>query len=136
METAHWLLKPASSIRSTWREPKETATWLSERLSEYGPGFASPADRDRGRLALLLNSLGERLGWGGDLSFGFYLFYLESPAFLALAVVTCSPNRAEPDHVPPEVAAGTGVPLGPGKRSSAMVVRGALVRRADGFRSW
>ncbi|WP_406000107.1 DUF6879 family protein [Streptomyces sp. NBC_00829] len=36
----------------------------------------------------------------------------------------------------PEVAAETGVPLGPGKRSSAMVVRGALVRRADGSRSW
>ncbi|WP_406269626.1 hypothetical protein OHT93_16775 [Streptomyces sp. NBC_00191] len=94
METAHWLMKSASSIQGTWQEPKEAAAWLGDRLAEYGPRFASETDRDHARLTTLLNSAAERLDWGGDLSLG---YYLERPVFLSLALVTCSPNRAAPD---------------------------------------
>ncbi|WP_405890421.1 hypothetical protein OG427_21550 [Streptomyces sp. NBC_00133] len=95
IETAHWLMKPPALIRGTWEEPKEAAAWLGERLAEYAPRFIADSDRDRNRLAALLNSTAERLGWGGDVSLG---CYLERPAFLSLALVTCSPNRVTPDH--------------------------------------
>ncbi|MCX4584570.1 hypothetical protein [Streptomyces sp. NBC_01481] len=98
METAHWLMKPASSIQGTWQEPKEAAAWLCERLAEYEPRFASRTDRDSDRLTALFNSAADRLGWGGDLSLG---YYLERPVFLSLALVTCSPNRVMPDHCCP-----------------------------------
>ncbi|MGY0061120.1 hypothetical protein ACWY4P_32025 [Streptomyces sp. LZ34] len=94
LETAYWLIKPGKLVRGTWQEPKEAAEWLGERLAEYAPRFASEADRGSTRLAILLNSAAERLGWGGDVSQG---FYLERPSFLSLALVCCSPNRAMPE---------------------------------------
>lgn len=94
LETAYWLIKPEKLIRGTWQEPKEAAAWLGERLAEHAPRFASESDRDSTRLALLVNSAAERLGWGGDVSHG---FYLERPSYLSLALVTCSPNRAMPE---------------------------------------
>ncbi|GAA0374705.1 hypothetical protein GCM10010319_61580 [Streptomyces blastmyceticus] len=54
--------------------------------------ITSKQDRDPARLALLVASAAEQLGRGGDLSHG---FYLGQPIFLSLALVTCSPNRAE-----------------------------------------
>ncbi|NUK23962.1 hypothetical protein HRW23_13260 [Streptomyces lunaelactis] len=94
METAHWLMKSASSIQGTWQEPKEAAAWLGDRLAEYEHRFTSQTDCDGNRLTLLVNSTSERLGWGGDVSFG---FYLEHPVFLSMALVTCSPNRTAPE---------------------------------------
>ncbi|MFJ4712248.1 hypothetical protein [Streptomyces sp. NPDC088785] len=94
LETAYWLVKPRKLVRGTWEEPKEAAEWLGERLTVYAARFDSEADRDSGRLAILIDSAAERLGWGGDLSHG---FYLERPSFLSLALVSCSPNRAMPD---------------------------------------
>ncbi|MFJ1721063.1 MULTISPECIES: hypothetical protein [unclassified Streptomyces] len=94
LETAYWLIKPTRLIRGTWEEPKEAAKWLGERLTEYAPRFTSEPHRDSTRLALLVNSSAERLGWGGDVSHG---FYLEQPSFLSLALVCCSPNRALPE---------------------------------------
>ncbi|TQK45327.1 hypothetical protein FBY35_6888 [Streptomyces sp. SLBN-118] len=94
METARWLMKPASSIHGTWQEPKEAAAWLADRLAEYEPRFACHADRDSDRLAALVNSAVEHLGRGRDLSLG---YYLERPVFLSLALVTCTPNRAAPE---------------------------------------
>ncbi|MEV5979317.1 hypothetical protein [Streptomyces sp. NPDC052114] len=94
METAFWLMKPPALIQETWGEPKEAAEWLGERLTEYAPRFMSDADRDSTRLAILVNSAAERLGWGGDVSHG---FYLERPSFLSLALVCCSPNHAAPE---------------------------------------
>lgn len=96
----HWLIKPAKLVRGTWEEPKEAAEWLGQRLAEYAPRFACESDRDSTRLALLVYSAAERLGWGGDVSHG---FYLERPAFLSAALVTCSPNRAAPDLACPTV---------------------------------
>lgn len=64
------------------------------RLAEYAPRFDSAAHQDTTRLAILVNSAVERLGWGGDVSLG---FYLERPAFLSLALVTCSPNQVIPE---------------------------------------
>ncbi|MEU1019316.1 hypothetical protein [Streptomyces sp. NPDC005898] len=93
METALWLMKPPALIQATWDEPKEAAAWLGDRLAEYALRFMSDADRDSTRLAILVNSAAERLGWGGDVSHG---FYLERPSFLSLALVCCSPNRAAP----------------------------------------
>ncbi|MFF5442696.1 hypothetical protein [Streptomyces achromogenes] len=43
----------------------------------------------------LVGSAAERLRSGGDVSLG---ACLERPAFLSLAVVTCSPNRALGSH--------------------------------------
>lgn len=94
METALWLTKPGRLVRGTWQEPKDAAAWLGEQLTAYAPRFLSESDRDSTRLAVLVNSAAEQLGWGGDVSHG---FYLERPAFLSVALVTCSPNRAAPD---------------------------------------
>ncbi|MFD4631403.1 L,D-transpeptidase [Streptomyces sp. NPDC058284] len=94
LETAYWLIKPRKRVRGTWEEPKEAAQWLGEQLTEYAPRFDSEADRDSTRLAILVHSAAERLGWGGDVSHG---CYLERPSFLSLALVCCSPNRAVPE---------------------------------------
>ncbi|MFF9331071.1 hypothetical protein [Streptomyces albogriseolus] len=93
LETAYWLVKPRSLVRDTWEEAKEAAAWLGERLAEYAPRFAADHDRGTARLARLVESAAERLHAGGDVSYG---RYLERPSYLALAVVTCSPNRALP----------------------------------------
>ncbi|WP_459754277.1 hypothetical protein [Streptomyces sennicomposti] len=71
-----------------------TAAWLGERLAAYAPRFAAEAHRDAGRLARHVTHAAGRLGWGGDVSLG---FYLERPVYLSLALVTCAPNRANPD---------------------------------------
>ncbi|GAU66416.1 Syd protein [Streptomyces sp. NBRC 110611] len=94
LETAYWLIKPRNLVRGTWEEPKEAAEWLGEQLVEYAPRFASGCDRDSTHLTLLVTSAAGRLGWGGDVSHG---FYLERPSFLSLALVCCSPNRAVPE---------------------------------------
>ncbi|CAM5723868.1 hypothetical protein [Streptomyces fumanus] len=94
LETSYWLVKPRSLVRGTWEEAKEAAAWLGERLAEYAPRFAAEHDRDTARLAQLVDAAAERLHAGGDVSYG---HYLERPSYLALAVVTCSPNRAAPE---------------------------------------
>ncbi|MFI1355234.1 hypothetical protein ACH4TV_16930 [Streptomyces sp. NPDC020898] len=94
LETAYWLIKPASLVRGTWDEAKEAAAWLGERLAEYAPRFAFEGDRDITRLATLINSAAARLCSGADVSLG---VYLDRPSYLSLAVVTCSPNRARPE---------------------------------------
>ncbi|MEV5882671.1 hypothetical protein AB0L74_08135 [Streptomyces sp. NPDC052020] len=93
LETAYWLVKPRSLIQGTWDEAKNATAWLGERLAAYAPRFASGAQRDTGRLAAHVTAAAERLAAGGDVSLG---FYLERPAFLSLALVTCSPNRDRP----------------------------------------
>ncbi|WP_181802586.1 hypothetical protein [Streptomyces shenzhenensis] len=92
IETAYWLIKPRSLVRGTWREAKEAASWLGERLAEYAPRFAAVRDRDTDRLARLVNAAAEQLHSGADVSYG---FYLERPSYLSLAVVTCCPNRSQ-----------------------------------------
>ncbi len=94
LETAYWLVKPRSLVRGTWEDAKEAAAWLGERLAEYAPRFAAEHDRDTARLARLVDAAAERLHAGGDVSYG---RYLERPSYLALAVVTCSPNRTTPE---------------------------------------
>lgn len=93
LETAHWLIKPGALVRGTWDEPA-AADWLGDRLAAYASRFAAEPDRDRGRPAALARCAAARLGWGGDVSHG---FSLERPAFLSLALVCCSPNRALPE---------------------------------------
>ncbi|MFI1032008.1 hypothetical protein [Streptomyces sp. NPDC020951] len=93
LETALWLMKPRSLVRGTWVEPKEAAAWLGERLAEYAPRFVTEAERDAVHLTRVVDSAAEQLARGGDVSCG---FYLERPAYLSLAVVTCSPNRTVP----------------------------------------
>ncbi|WP_058045090.1 hypothetical protein [Streptomyces roseifaciens] len=95
MQTAHWLLKPAAFVRGTWDDPERAAAWLGDRLVEHAPRFAAKADRGSAWQAALVAAAAERLGWGGDVSHG---FYLERPVFLSLALVTCSPNRAMADQ--------------------------------------
>ncbi|MFD3521383.1 hypothetical protein [Streptomyces sp. NPDC058653] len=101
LETAFWLIKPHSLVCGTWEEAKEAASWLGEQLAEYAPRLASDSDRDTARLARLVNAAAEQLRSGTDVSYG---FYLERPSYLSLAVVTCSPNRANAElacPVPP-----------------------------------
>lgn len=100
LETAYWLIKPRSLVRGTWKEAKEAASWLGERLAEYAPRFATDRDRDTTRLARLVNAAAERLRSGTDVSYG---FHLERPSYLSLAVVTCSPNRANTELACPVV---------------------------------
>ncbi|MBP2404814.1 hypothetical protein SNS2_3437 [Streptomyces netropsis] len=92
LQTAHWLLKPASLVRGTWQEPKEAGEWLGLQLSEFAPRFVSEDDREVTRLMLLTKGAVERLAWGGDVSFG---HYLKGTVFHSIALVTCSPNRTD-----------------------------------------
>ncbi|MFJ5111524.1 hypothetical protein ACIQAD_12900 [Streptomyces sp. NPDC088551] len=93
IQTAHWLMKPPAAIRGTWEEPERAVAWMKKQLAAYATRFDSPVYQDSAHLTLVTDSAAERLGWGGDVSLG---FYLERPAFLSLALVTCSPNRAAP----------------------------------------
>ncbi|MFG3101804.1 hypothetical protein ACGFZL_14995 [Streptomyces sp. NPDC048182] len=103
LETAYWLVKPGTQVRGTWRAGEPGAvTWLSGQLDQHSPRFVTARQR-----TALLASVAERLRWGGDVSLG---FYLERPAFLSLALVACSPNRAQPNLTCP--AQG---PPGPGR---------------------
>ncbi|MEU8460224.1 hypothetical protein [Streptomyces sp. NPDC029003] len=109
IQTAHWLRKPASTIRGTWEEPKEAGEWLGRQLAESAPRYASESDRDASRLVALVRAAVGRLVWGGDVSLG---HYLTGTLFHSVAVVTCSPNRAEPGLPCPEGWAGAaGGPL-------------------------
>ncbi|MBH1932946.1 hypothetical protein I5Q34_01330 [Streptomyces sp. AV19] len=94
IETALWLLKPPRLIRDTWDEPKEAAEWLGQQLTEHAPRFASEHDQDTTRLAVLTASAADRLALGEDASLG---FYLRGTLFLSVALVACSPNRADPE---------------------------------------
>ncbi|WP_066944878.1 hypothetical protein [Streptomyces lushanensis] len=94
IQTAHWLMKPPSLIRGTWEEPKEAGEWLGLQLTEFAPRFASEQDREVTRLVFLVRSAVERLAWGGDVSRG---HYLKGTVFYSVALVTCSPNRADPE---------------------------------------
>ena len=94
LETAYWLIKPRSLVRGTWPGPTDAATWLSGQLAAYEPRFTSETQRDAGHLSRLVASAAERLGSGGDASYG---FYLERPLYLSLALVACSPNPTRPD---------------------------------------
>ncbi|MGZ3099813.1 hypothetical protein [Streptomyces sp. H72] len=89
LETRNWLRKPSAQVRGTWTDPRDAAAWLRDRLAEYAPRFASDAQWDAVRLAALVASAQARLGWGGDVSLG---CYLERPAFLSVALVTCPPD--------------------------------------------
>ncbi|MER5941196.1 hypothetical protein ABT121_28170 [Streptomyces sp. NPDC001928] len=95
LETAYWLVKPRSLVRGTWDHAKEAAAWLGEQLAEHAHRFAYEHDRDTNRLRRLTDSAARRLATGADVSYG---FYLERPAYLCLALVTCSPNRSMPDQ--------------------------------------
>ncbi|OYP17303.1 hypothetical protein CFC35_24685 [Streptomyces sp. FBKL.4005] len=103
LETAYWLIKPRSLIRGSWSDPEEAAVWLGERLDEFASRFANDWEREGGWLSARVDSAAERLRCGGDVSLG---VYLEHPAFLSLAVVTCSPNSGRGELPCP--AAGNG----------------------------
>jgi hypothetical protein len=47
-------------------EATEAAAWLSERLTEYAPRFASESDRDTTRLSQLVDAAVEQLHSGAD----------------------------------------------------------------------
>ncbi|MGV9313822.1 hypothetical protein ACWDR0_16775 [Streptomyces sp. NPDC003691] len=93
LQTAHWLLKPPGTVRGTWEEPEEAGEWLGRQLAEAASRFASETERDATRLALLVTAAVERLARGGDVSLG---HYLTGTLFHSVALVTCSPNRADP----------------------------------------
>lgn len=104
IQTAHWLMKPASMIRGTWEEPEEAGAWLGRQLAEFAPRFASAQDREATRLVLLVRAAVERLAWGGDMSLG---HYLGGTVFHSVALVTCSPNRSTPGLPCPERRTGS-----------------------------
>jgi hypothetical protein len=96
VRTAHWLLKHPRLIRATFDGPDPAVAWLSARIAEVAPHFLSRGDADPDHLAHLGAAARESLRGGGDVSLGFYVGRAQ---FLSLALVTCSPNRAEP-HTP------------------------------------
>lgn len=71
-----------------------TAAWLRLQLAQHTHRFDAARHRDPSRLAALAASAADRLARGGDVSLG---FYLEQPAYLSAALVTCSPNSATPE---------------------------------------
>ncbi|MFD7899230.1 hypothetical protein [Streptomyces sp. NPDC059743] len=91
IQTGNWLLKPVALIRGTWEEPKEAGEWLGRQLDEFAPRFAFDRERDAERLGQLVRAAVERVGWGGDVSYG---HYLRGSVFHSLALVTCRPSRA------------------------------------------
>lgn len=93
LETAHWLIKPSKLVRGTWKRPEEAAGWFGQRLAEFESRFAFAPDRESARMTEMTKSAYERIGWGGDVSHG---YYLERPLFLSLALVCCSSNRTLP----------------------------------------
>jgi hypothetical protein len=95
IETAYWLLKPASLIRGTWEEPERAGEWLGGQLGAYAERFGSSYARDGRRRASAVASAVERLGQGEDVSLG---HHLGRPLFLSVALVTCSPNRTAKPH--------------------------------------
>ncbi|MBT2383135.1 hypothetical protein [Streptomyces sp. ISL-11] len=95
LETAYWLVRPARLVQGTWEDPVGAARWLAERLAQYAPRFAAERERDVHRLARKAERAAETFQRGGDVSCG---HYLTRPEFLSVAVVTCSPNRAAPQH--------------------------------------
>jgi hypothetical protein len=105
LETAYWLVKPRSLVRGTWDEARDAADWLAERLAEYAPRFTAGSGCGADSPGRHVASAVERLRAGGDVSLG---FYLERPAYLSLALVTCSPNRARPELACPVGAHGPG----------------------------
>lgn len=102
IQMAHWLMKPPSMIRGTWEEPKDAGEWLGLQLAQFAPRFASDQEREAARLVRLTRSAVERLMWGGDVSLG---HYLTGTVFHSVTLVTCSPNRADPD-IPCPVLSG------------------------------
>ncbi|MGP2439144.1 hypothetical protein [Streptomyces sp. JW3] len=94
LEPAYWLLKPPALNHGTWDEATGAAAWLHDRLTEYAPRFAAQAHRHPRRLTAHVTAATARLTTGGDITLG---FYLESPAYLSLSLVTCSPHRTRPE---------------------------------------
>ncbi|MFG2885890.1 hypothetical protein ACGFYV_26955 [Streptomyces sp. NPDC048297] len=107
LETAYWLVKPRSLVRGTWAGPGEAAAWLGERLAEFAARFACAAQREERHRAGLVTSAAHRLAAGRDVSLG---FYLAEPAYLSLALVSCSPNRAKPELTCPQGPSPPGTP--------------------------
>ncbi|WP_307847176.1 hypothetical protein [Streptomyces sp. F63] len=103
IEVALWLLKPARLVAGSWDGAESAAAWLGARLEEYAPRFEPPAGGGAAHLRGLVGRLTGTLLRGGDVSLG---YYLGAPAFLSLAVVACSPNRAAPGLPCPERAEG------------------------------
>ncbi|NJQ01859.1 hypothetical protein [Streptomyces zingiberis] len=92
VEVALWLLKPAELVSGSWERADDAAGWLGARLAAYAPRFEPDADRSPAHLRGLVGRLTGTLQHGGDVSLG---YYLGTPVFLSLAVVACSPERAE-----------------------------------------
>ncbi|MCX4676557.1 hypothetical protein OG413_14830 [Streptomyces sp. NBC_01433] len=94
IQTAHWLMKPASMVRGTWEEPNEAGEWLGHQLTSLADRFTYESDRRVTESVTLVNAAVERLSWGGDVSLG---HYLTGMAFHSVALVTCSSNLAAPE---------------------------------------
>ncbi|WP_267133672.1 hypothetical protein [Streptomyces sp. WAC 00631] len=103
IEVALWLLKPAHLVAGSWDGAESAAAWLGARLEEYAPRREPLLDGRTAHLRGLVGRLTGTLLRGGDVSLG---YYLGPPAFLSLAVVACSPNRAAPGLPCPERADG------------------------------
>ncbi|MET8983284.1 hypothetical protein ABZX85_47750 [Streptomyces sp. NPDC004539] len=93
IEPAYWLVKPESLIRGTWTDPDQAAAWLGSQLRTYAPRFAAVRDRALAHLTALAAAALVRLRAGNDVALG---LYLERPAYLHLALIACTPNRARP----------------------------------------
>ncbi|TDC78485.1 hypothetical protein [Streptomyces hainanensis] len=86
MRVVDWLRKPPRLVRGTFVEPRAAVDWLTERVREQAVESRPPLGVRR---AYALSTL----GWGGDVSWG---YYTGGTGFLSLALVSC-PNRAEPE---------------------------------------
>jgi hypothetical protein len=99
LETAHWLLKPASFIEVTLKDPGEAAGWFGGRLREHASAFASPEDRDADAMERRAATAAEAVKGGQDHVGG---WYLTGQRFFSVCLIGCSPHRFRPEYACPE----------------------------------
>ncbi|GAB2899049.1 hypothetical protein [Streptomyces mayteni] len=88
-----WLLRPATAIAATFHEVDEAVAWFEEQMTRAAPGFASPQERERARLAAKIAHVHDTLHRGGDTHAA---WYIQATGYTTLDLVTCSPNRGNP----------------------------------------
>ena len=93
LEVAHWLLRPARTIKATFQEPQKASAWYRDQVTELTPTFMTHHDKNPTRQAERFAAAEDRLSWGGDVVGG---WYLRGTGFASIQVLACNANRIRP----------------------------------------
>lgn len=91
LELAHWLLKPASFVEGTWRDPGEAAAWWGGRVRAHADALLP---HDRQRVAARAEAAVRAVAGGEDVAGG---WWLAGGRFLSVCLIGCSPHRFRPE---------------------------------------